>query len=80
MPATRTEIADHVGAAFGADAVCRDELLAAARASGARGAVLRALERLPDRSYRHLRELWPELPGVPVEHDRRVRSPSSEHE
>lgn len=67
MAVTREEIAAHVHRAFVAGATTRDELVVAASASGARGDVLRVLAGLPDRRYSDLRDLWPELPNVPVD-------------
>jgi hypothetical protein len=66
MVVTRVEIADHVQDAFDADRpLTSDELLVSARRNGARPEVLHALERLPG-TYARLRDLWPDLPGVPV--------------
>jgi hypothetical protein len=66
-PVTRSEIADHIEDAFvGAGAADRAELIEAARRSGARGEVIATLERLPDRRYAGLRQLWTALPELPV--------------
>jgi hypothetical protein len=66
MSVTRAEIADHVQDAFdGERLLTADDLLASARRNRARAAVLRSLERLPGK-YIDLRDLWPDLPGVPV--------------
>lgn len=65
--ATRVEIADHVETAFDYGPANRDELLEAAHASNARHEVLAVLERLPERRYRTLRQLWTDLDDVPVE-------------
>ncbi len=70
MPITRVEIADHVRDVFQRGSVTRTELLAGAADHGARPAVLDTLQRLPDRVYRELRELWPDIPDVPIETDR----------
>lgn len=67
MVTSRTEIADYVAAAFDPGPVTREELLAAAICGGAPVSVVDELERLPRRTFRDLRELWPELPGLPVE-------------
>jgi hypothetical protein len=67
MSTSRTEIADHVAPTFGKGSATKDELLATAHSNGAPSAVLDELQRLPEQSYRDLRELWPELPGLPVE-------------
>jgi hypothetical protein len=66
-PATRTEIADAVHDAFNRPIATRSELLAVAVGNSARPEVITVLEQLPDdRPYRHLRDLWPDLPGLPV--------------
>jgi uncharacterized membrane protein len=66
-PATRVEIAGAVRGAFGHPIATRGELLAAAVRNGARPEVITVLEQLPsDRPYRQLRDLWPDLPGLPV--------------
>jgi hypothetical protein len=66
-PVTRVEIAVAVDTAFTVSrGPGRTELLSAARATGARTAVVRVLERLPERSYNHLRDLWPHLPAIPI--------------
>lgn len=64
---SRIVLADHVEPAFANGSATKDELLAAARNSGASPAVLADLQRLPEGSYRDLRALWPALPGLPVE-------------
>jgi hypothetical protein len=65
---TRIEIADHVEDAFARAPASKSDLLATATATRARTEVLDTLGRLPDRHHRSLRDLWPHLPGVPVEH------------
>lgn len=66
MVVTRVEIADHIHDAFDADRpVTGDELFMSARRNGARPEVLHTLERLPG-TYVRLRDLWSDLPGVPV--------------
>lgn len=66
-PVTRVEIADHVAHLFVTPPVSRDDILGAFGRCGARHEVSRVLERLPDRPFSSLRDLWPELPGVPIE-------------
>jgi len=44
----------------------RADLLAAAVASNARPRAIQLLQRLPDRAYTNIRELWHHLPGGPV--------------
>lgn len=64
---TRSEIADHVEEAFlGAGASDRVELIEKAERSGARPEVIAALQRLPDKRYSSLRQLWADLPELPV--------------
>ncbi|MEU2184338.1 hypothetical protein [Streptomyces thermolilacinus] len=61
---TRTEIADHLAAVFANGAVSRSDLLIAA--AGARPEVREVLEQLPDRRYTELRQVWEDLPAIPV--------------
>lgn len=64
---TRVEIADTLDSAFDNGSAGRGELIEIARASGARPEVLAALTELPDNHYGHLRQLWVDLPHIPVE-------------
>lgn len=64
---TRAEIADLIYSAFKEGAVSRGELIETARAAGARPEVLATLTQLPDNHYGHLRQLWVDLPHIPVE-------------
>jgi len=64
---TRVEIADVLRNRLDGPLRSKAELLEAARALGASDAVVEALERLPDRKYGGLRDLWPCLPGIPIE-------------
>lgn len=64
---TRVEIATHVAQLFTGVLVTRDDVVAAAAHAGARAEVLATLERLPDRRFSGLRDLWPEIPEVPIE-------------
>lgn len=66
-PVTRIEIANHIEAAFGPVPASRADLIAAARDSGARDETIQLLQRLPDKQYARLRQLWVDLPDVPVE-------------
>lgn len=64
---TRSEIADHIEKAFlEAGTADRSELIATAEQSGARPQVIAALQRLSERRYASLRQLWTELADVPV--------------
>ncbi|WP_243713285.1 DUF2795 domain-containing protein [Actinomadura sp. 6K520] len=63
MVVTRLEIAETIDSVFGDGPVSRDQIITAAQNAGARPDVVAALERLPERSFPHLRELWQHLPG-----------------
>lgn len=65
-PVTRIEIADAVDAVFSAGPATRTDLLAAATAGGARDGLVSVLSRLPDRQYLQLRQLWEDIPDVPI--------------
>lgn len=67
MTVTRVEIADAVEDAFDHAPVTKDVLLVCATANRARPEVLAAVSRLPEQTFRSLRDLWPHLPGIPVE-------------
>lgn len=74
MPVTREELADHVGGAFGHGTVTRASLIACAAASGARPEVVQVIGILPNGGlYARLRDLWPDLPGVPVDAEEAAR-------
>jgi hypothetical protein len=63
---TRTELANHIEAAFATAPATRTDLLAAAVASSARPHAIDLLHQLPDKTYANIRELWYDLPDVPV--------------
>lgn len=63
---SRTEVARAVAAAFGVRGASRDDLLAAATEAGARREVLDLLRGLRTREFNDLRQLWSELPEMPV--------------
>lgn len=63
---TRIELVTHVEAAFADGPATRDGLLAYAVGSHARPEVIAILERLPDKPYTTIRDLWYDLPEVPV--------------
>lgn len=65
-PVTRVEILDLLDSTFTAGPVSRTALVGAARSLGARVELLDLLEHLPERQYTHQRELWVDLPHVPV--------------
>jgi len=64
---TRTELANHIEAAFSVGPVSRDKLLAYAASSHARPELINTLHALPaDTVYPNLRDLWRDLPHLPV--------------
>ncbi|MBM0202409.1 MULTISPECIES: DUF2795 domain-containing protein [Micromonospora] len=63
---TRIELLDHVRTAFDDGPASRNALLAAAAASNARPEVIALLNRLPERDFRQVRDLWEEMADVPV--------------
>jgi hypothetical protein len=67
MTVTRIEIADAVETAFAHPPVSKGDLLAHATGNRARVDVLDTLARLPERDFRHLRDLWPHLSRIPVD-------------
>jgi hypothetical protein len=66
-PVTRKEIARHTADAFDYPPATSSDLIEAAAASGARPEVIAVLRRLPGGAYSQLREVWDDLPGIPVE-------------
>ncbi len=63
---TRTEVAQAVRDAFGSQPASRAAILASAERANAREEVLAVLRRLPAREFSELRQLWAELPLMPV--------------
>jgi hypothetical protein len=61
---TRVEIADQLAGLFANGAVSKHDMLIAA--ADARPEVLEVLSALPDRRYTELRQVWEDLPRVPV--------------
>jgi hypothetical protein len=65
---SRMEIADAIGDRFTGASRTRDELVELAREEHASTEVLLALSSLQqDKRYAGLRDLWPDLPDLPVE-------------
>lgn len=65
---TRTEIIDRLAELFSAGReLSKQDLIDAAERSGARPAVTELLRLLPGRSYWDPRQLWVDLPDIPVE-------------
>jgi hypothetical protein len=63
---TRTEVFNHIEAAFAAGPATRDALLAYAASSHARPELIGVLQGLPDKAYATIRDLWYDLGEVPV--------------
>jgi hypothetical protein len=63
---SRMELAQHIETAFARGPVTQTGLLDAATVSAARSAVLAVIERLPNRTYGSIRDLWYELPDLPI--------------
>lgn len=66
MTVTRTELANHLHAAFATGRITRDVLLAYAASSHARPEVIAAIQHLPDTTYTSIRDLWYHLGDLPV--------------
>lgn len=66
-PVSRVELLDQLGRAMDARPFTKHDLVEAAAGAGARQGVVDLLHELPDRRYHHPRDLWSELPDVPVE-------------
>ncbi|WP_170220737.1 DUF2795 domain-containing protein [Amycolatopsis cihanbeyliensis] len=62
---TRIEIIDAVEHAFADASATKQEVIDAAIQQEARTELLAVLDRLPDRGYRHVRDLWDHLPDIP---------------
>jgi len=63
---TRMELASHIGAAFTHGPTSRDTMLAYASGSHARPEIITVIQRLPDKPYSEVRDLWYELGDLPV--------------
>ncbi len=66
-PTSRTEIADAVERVFDGPTRHRDDLILAAKNTGARERVIDTLTSLPDDGYESLSQLWQHLPDVQIE-------------
>lgn len=67
---SRLEIGDAITHAFKGDPMTREQLVDAAKDAHASTEVLLALSCLrDDKQYAQLRELWPDLPELPVERE-----------
>jgi hypothetical protein len=65
---TRTELANHIEAAFATGPATRDALLAYAAGSHARPELIGILQQLPNKPYPTIRDLWYDLGHVPLGH------------
>ncbi|HAX81453.1 MAG TPA: hypothetical protein DCY40_02660 [Actinobacteria bacterium] len=63
---TRVEIAQQITEAFRGSAATKEQIMEAAERSNTRPEVVAVLERLPQQTYGHLRDLWVELHQIPV--------------
>jgi hypothetical protein len=70
---TRTEIADVIQEAFQSGPAHRDDLLTTAVRKRARPQMIDLLRNLPRRRFAELRQLWGEMPEVPVKRSRTGR-------
>lgn len=68
-PVTREEIAETIGACFTKGQARRNDLLLAVHERNARPELVETIERLPDRTFRQMRDLWTALPEVPLRQD-----------
>lgn len=64
---TRIEIIDAVESAFSGTSATKQEIIAAAMRSESRDELLATLNRLPMRSFSHVRDLWDHIPDIPLE-------------
>jgi len=63
---TRTEMLNHIEAAFASGPATRDSLLAYAAGSHARPEIIEMIHALPDKPYPTVRDLWYHLADAPV--------------
>jgi hypothetical protein len=63
---TRVEIIDAVDAAFAGSSATKQDIITEAMRHESRGEVLTLLDRLPVRTFGHVRDLWDHLPDVPL--------------
>lgn len=63
---TRSHIAKKVMSAFRSGPADRQMILDEAKSQGAESGVIRTLQRLPDRRYKSVRDLWEHLPELPI--------------
>ena len=65
-PTTRENILEATAAAFAHPPASVIDLLEAALARHASPATLDAIKQLPNRTYSHVRDLWPYLPDIAI--------------
>lgn len=63
---TRREVLDAVYPAFVTGGARRREMVSVAGRSGLRPDIVRMVETLPERRYGHLRDIWADLPDLPL--------------
>lgn len=64
---TRIEVAEAIGEAFEGKPISREELIEQAQRRKVADPLIGLLRSLPNRRYRHVRDLWEDLPEVPIE-------------
>jgi hypothetical protein len=68
-PVTREEIAEAIRTCFTNGQVRRTDLLLAVHERNGRPELVETIERLPDRTFRQVRDLWIVLPEIPLRTD-----------
>jgi hypothetical protein len=63
---TRREVLDAIYPAFARDGASKDEIVAAAVTAEPRSEIVELLGRLPARRYPSVREVWSDLPEMPI--------------
>lgn len=69
QPVTREEIAEALRVCFTKGQTRRTDLLLAVQHGNARPELIETLERLPDRTFAGMRDLWVAMPEVPLRSD-----------
>lgn len=67
MSITRVQVVDAVEPAFAGGSATREQILAAARQANADAVHALLEDQLPPRRYSTVRDLWNELPHLPVD-------------
>ena len=78
-PVTREEIVETISTCFTKGQAQRNDLLLTVHERNARPELVETIERLPNRTFRQVRDLWMALPEVPLraDHDRSSTSVDS---